>query len=433
MTTRRTVLRLAGGIAAGAAGGAMVATSGGCRGNPAQQPARGGPAPGEALVVEMAAGALAVVDATTGQTVVNPSAAVLSGDGTRLVRTEGEGTGTRVTNHRLADGTSVSGGLLADRLAARATSPDGSLVALATPGEPGANPYRPGGRERTTIVVAGSSGQRNRVELPGNLEPEAFDATGQALFVLDYLPPKAPDRYRVRVVDLATGEMQPLVTRLKSALPPGAEEEMRGEGRQAVYDSLTRQLFTLYTHQPEHVHTRDLIAGARPDAPHVHAFVHTLNLTDRWAFCVDLPSPFGEGPAAAHAIAVDPSGAQVYVVDATSGTVAVIGSNELTVGRTVRFTPPSGPVGSAAASIGTDGGLLIGAGRELISVPLTGAEPVRRTMPTAVRGIATSADRKRCFIGQENALVCLDLSTGTLGWRIGVPGLETLRQVAARA
>ena len=116
-------------------------------------------------------------------------------------------------------------------------------------------------------MVAGSAGQRSRVELPGNLEPEAFDITGQVLFVLDYLPPVAPDRYRVRVVDLHPRQLQPLFTRLKSVVPPGAEEEMRGEGRQAVYGTRkARQLFTLYTHQPEHEHTRDLINGAREDA-----------------------------------------------------------------------------------------------------------------------------------------------------------------------
>lgn len=426
------MLRLAGGIAAGAAGGGMVVASGGCRPG-ADGPARGGSTANEALVVELAAGELAVLDASTGQTVVTRSAAVVSGDGTRLVRAELTGGGTRLTNHRIADGSSVSGGLLTGQLAARATNPDGTLVALATVGEPGTSPYRPGGRERTTIVVAGSAGQQHRVELPGNLEPEAFDSSGQALFVLDYLPPKAPDRYRVRVVDLATGELQPLLTRVKSAVPPGAEEEMRGEGRQAVYDTVTRQLFTLYTHQPDHEHTRDLIAGAREDAPHVHAFVHTLSLTERWAFCVDLPSPFGEGPAAAHAITLDQPGGAVYVVDATSGTVATISPSGLTVDRIVRFTPPTGPVTSAAAAIGPSGVLLVGAGRDLVTVPLTGAEPTRRTMPTAVRGIATSDDRQRCFVGQENGVLCVDLRTGATTGPVAVPGLETLRQVAARS
>ncbi|MFK3982604.1 YncE family protein [Micromonospora sp. NPDC050397] len=432
MTTRRTVLRLAGGIAAGAAGGGMVVASGGCRRGTDGSTRDVVPA-NEALVVELAAGELAVLDAVTGQTVVNRSAAVVSGDGSRLVRSELTGGGTRITNHRISDGSALSSGLLTDQLTARATSPDGELVALATLGEPGTSPYRPGGRERTTIVVAGSAGQQHRVELPGNLEPEAFDVTGQALFVLDYLPPTAPDRYRVRVVDLVAGELQPLVTRVKSAVPPGAEEEMRGEGRQAVYDSVTRQLFTLYTHQPDHEHTRDLIAGAREDAPHVHAFVHTLNLTERWAFCVDLPAPFGEGPAAAHAIALDPNGGAVYVVDATSGTIATIDPSGLTVKGTVRFTPPAGPVTSAAATTGSTGVLLVGAGRDLVTVPLTGAEPTRRTMPTAVRGIAASPDRRRCFVGQDDGVLRVDLGTGVTTGPVAVPGLQTLRQVVARS
>jgi len=443
------VLRLAGGVAVGAAGAGALAASGGCEARSGDRsPTRAAP-PGDVLVVELAAGALAAIDATTGRVLVGAAPSVLSGDGTRLVRAEQPGSGTRLTSHRLTDGAAVSGGTLTDRLAVRATSPDGSLVALATPagatpastGSPGANPagpgtspYRPAARERTTIVVAGSAGQRNRVELPGNLEPEAFDVSGHFLFVLDYLPPTAPDRYRVRAVDLASGQLQPLLTRVKTAVPGGAEEEMRGEGRQAVYDPRRRLLFTLYTHQPDHLHTRDLIAGARPDAPHVHAFVHTLNLTERWAFCVDLPAPFGEQAAAGHAIALGPDGGTLYVVDATSGTVAAIDPDALTVSGTARFTPPAAPATPAAVAFGGAGALLVGAGREVVTgSPTGGGSATRWSTDSRVRGLAGTADGARLYVGQDGAVVRVDAATGAVRRRINVPGLVALRQVVARA
>jgi hypothetical protein len=106
-------------------------------------------------------------------------------------------------------------------------SATGTLVALTAEGS-----HRPAGRERTTIVVADSSGARpaREFDLAGNFEPEAFSADDAYLFVLEYLPANAPEHYRVRRVELATGQVQPLLLRDKQLIPASAEEEMRGEG-----------------------------------------------------------------------------------------------------------------------------------------------------------------------------------------------------------
>ncbi|MEO3746227.1 hypothetical protein [Plantactinospora sp. B5E13] len=431
MTTRRELLRLVGATA----GAGAVLTITGCRRTAGEQGTAGtNSATGDVLVVETAGGALAAVDAATGKLLVTPAPGVLSGDNRRLVRADRAAAGaiTRLTSHRLPDGAVVSGGSVTGDLAVRVTSSDGGLVALATDAGPGHDPYRPGPRERTTIVVMDSAGQRHRLELPGNLEPEAFDDTGSALFVLDYLPPTAPDRYRVRLVDLASGELQPLVTRTKSVIPPGAEEEMRGEGRQAVYDQRRRRLFTLYTHQPEHVHTRDRVAGARRDGPHVHAFVHTLSLTERWAYCVDLPAPFGERPGPGHTITADPGNGTLYVVDAGSGTMAVINADELVVSRTVRFEPPTG-VSASTTAFATFAGpkiLLVAAGREVVAVPALAGEGTvgRWSVPAEVRGLAHSADGSVVYVGQPDALLVADPDTGAVRRRIDVPGLTGLRR-----
>ncbi len=428
------MLRLAGGVAATMAGGTALAASAGCRANPADRSTTVGDPVGDVLVVAVAGGKLAAVDAVSGATVSKAGQAVLTMDGGRLVRAEPADSGTRLISQRLNDGKLFDDSTLSDRLAVRAASPNGTLIALATPSGPSSDPYRPGARERTTIVVADSSGQRNRLELPGNLEPEAFDASGELLFVLDYLPPTAPDRYRVRAVNLASGKLEPLLTRQKSVVPPGAEEEMRGEGRQAVYNWHNQQLCTLYTHQPEHLHTRDLVRGARPDAPHVHAFVHMLNLRERWAFCIDLPAPFGEQAAAGHAIAINPSGGRLYVVDAASGAVAVIDPLDLSVVATHRFTPPAASAQPAAVTVGAANTLLVGAGREVVSLAAEGTGPVTRwSVPDEVRGIFSLPDSDQLYVGQSDAVLSLDPTTGAVRERVAVPGLVGLRQVIARA
>src|SRR5206468_3501415 len=82
---------------------------------------------------------------------------------------------------------------------------DGGLAAVEAATGRGAYP---GGRADTDIVVAGrGSASTFRHHLPGNLVPEAFSTDGRALFVIQYSPPLAPDRYRVRRLDVQSGRL----------------------------------------------------------------------------------------------------------------------------------------------------------------------------------------------------------------------------------
>ena len=224
---------------------------------------------------------------------------------------------------------------------------------------------RPAARADTTLLVT-TDRRQQRYDLDGVVEPDAFTRDGLGLFVLEWLPPEAPDRYRVRLLDLASGAVEPLLTRNKVPVPSGAEEEMQGDGRQAVLSPDRQILYTLYTHQPDHQHTRDLIVGRRGN---VHAFVHVLHLTQRWAYCLDLPQPFGEGPADGHAVAVSAEGRRLAVVDVTSGSLVYADTDALTVGRVVRVQPEAGAaslvltpdgrrafVGAATTVVVLDGG-----------------------------------------------------------------------------
>ncbi len=426
MTTRRGLLRLAGTTALGMGVAACTAREA----SPPPKPLT----EGNLLVVELAGG-LAVIDTGRDRPVVPAAVAVASPDWKTLVQARDAGGATQLTARSAADGKVLSTGMLRDQLQPRAVSPDGRLVALTTPPQVTAGAGRiEAGRTRTTVVVADSSGERRRLDLAGNLVPEAFGIGGNLLFVLDYLPPAAPDHYRVRAIDLTAGQVQPLVTRTKELVPPGAEEEMRGEGRQAVYAPLRSMLFTLYTHQPDHLHTRDLLAGragaagARADKPHVHAFVHSLNLAEGWAFCIDLPSPFGEHPAAGHAIAINSSDRRLVVVDAPGGAAALIDPGGLTVEWVTRFTPMG--EGEATAAVTVDGEhLLVGAGREVVMMTVDGGQPVRRwKYDTPVRGLALTADGEGLYVGQTNQIVHRELNGGRLETRIGAAGLVRVRR-----
>jgi DNA-binding beta-propeller fold protein YncE len=330
-------------------------------------------------------------------TVLSTDATVANPDRTRLyaVRADRLVTFDPVTNRELA-GVTVPRGRTA-----RVVSTDGTRVAL-TDGDRKA-------RARTTIVVADTRSSRT-LDLAGNFEPEAFSTDNTHLFVLEYLPANAPTRYRVRKVDVTTGEVQPLLLRDKTIVPAGAEEEMRGEGRQAVLSPDRSRLYTLYLHQGDHEHTRDLLRGT--DGRTVHAFVHVLSLTEGWAYCLDLPDPFGSQPAEAHALTVSPDGARLYVGELTTKRVAVADTESLTVTTVATLTDDETGGDGAAMAMSPDGATLyVGSANLLRRVDATTLR-VSDTwrLPKPVHGVAP--DDGHVYVGQGDRIARVDATTG---------------------
>ena len=233
-------------------------------------------------------------------------------------------------------------------------------------------------------------------------------------------------------VTCTTGLVGPLLTRVKTPVPLTAEEEMRGDGRQAVLSPDRQWLYTLYTHQPDHLHTRDLLAGARgPGRDHVHAFVHTLNLNEGWAFCLDLPAPFGLGPASAHALALAPDGRRLFVADWTSSQVAVADTMQLQVMRAVELSGMGPIAGSAAAGVAPDGKrVYLAGGAAVIAVDSYSlAADERWTVGADTLGLAISADGARLYLGQPGHVLQLASADGKEQGRLRAPDLTGVRRV----
>lgn len=420
---RRDVLRLAGVVPAATLVGWLAACDG-----ESDRVEEVGSGPRDLLLVRTTGG-LALVDANLGRVVAGPRAGVTTWNGTSYVIGEAGAGRTKVEIAR-SSRSQLFRAEVPGTWQPRVISPEADMVALADIGGEPTSAYEPRGRSSTTIVVVAREGERGRYELPGNLEPEAFSAFGDFLYVLDYLPPEAPDRYRVRMLNLATGAVEPLLTRDKSVVPSGAEEEMRGEGRQAVYVPSQRFLFTLYTHQPDHQHTRDLI-GARAASPDVHAFVHSLSLEMSFAYCIDLPAPFGENPAEGHIIAVEGDRVDPIVVDTTTGAMAELDGVGLAV-RGVSALPPMDESGPASAVL--NGLLYVGRGH-LLRVVLPEAHQVLHELRVMepVRGIGLSQNRKRLWVGQSDRVVAVDTDTLAKVAAVEVPGLLSVDRVVAKS
>jgi hypothetical protein len=295
----------------------------------------------------------------------------------------------------------------------RAVSTPGSLIALTAPGT---DSIHPTARTSTTIVFAKASGELYRHELAGVVEPDAFTSDETGLFVLEWLPASAPDHYRVRHLSIATGKLSPLVTRDKIPIPAGDEEEMRGEGRAGVPSPDRKVLYTLYTHQPGHQHTRDLISG-RPNKD-VHAFVHTLNLEQGWAYCVDLPAPFGDSDPGAYTYTLSGDGVWLYVADLALGKLAVISTEELKVNQVVSIPRMSGP----AAAAGARDRVYIGADKQVTVLDRAGAVVTTWAIAKPLRGLATAPDQARVYLGSEGGLEWRDVE-GSGSGRSALPGL----------
>jgi hypothetical protein len=402
--TRRALLRVA-----GAAAG--VSVLGGCTaGTPKRTTGSSGAGRTHLVFVTTERG-VSVLD-QEGRVVTPPTTvAAATPDWSHVVTAQPHGADTRVVVQDLASRQVFAANILRDRLEPRIVSATGGLVASVTPGGAGIyGLHKPGGRERTTVVVSDAGGERARLDLAGNIEPDVFSPSGDLLFVLDYVPAAKPERYRLQAVDLAARRLTPLFTRGGKPVPVGTERQTRAHRIESVYDQRRAMFYTLYAYQPDAI-----------------AFVDCLHLGQRWTHRVALPAPFGRERPGVHAIALSPSGDHLCVVHASSGSVVDIDPDRLEVKQVSRFAAV-GEKGKPNARITASGRLVINVDNMVV------ATNPRREIITAghARGLALGADND-IWVGNPTGVVQYDLATGREIGRITVPGLFTVKHVRTTA
>lgn len=283
-------------------------------------------------------------------------------------------------------------------LAIRVASADGSRVALLPTADAHVDPYNPAGRTTTRLTVLPTNGDDVReYSLAGNFEPEAFSTSGRSLFVVEYVPPEAPDHYRVRKLDLETGDVGAVYS-----VDGHLQESMRGTARVQALSADGSRLYTLYT-------TDSGLGVGMPGE--TTAFVHVLDLREEWAHCIDLPAPIGSSPEQMLAITAAPDGDRVVVVDALAG-VAEIDTRTLTVERSVDLVVDPTQAGRAMALLGRDGDLFAGRGTDVAVLDPALSYRSLWSAPTTMLGLYLDPRDERVWALGPDAIYALDATTG---------------------
>jgi DNA-binding beta-propeller fold protein YncE len=422
----RTVIALA-------AAAALVV---GCTSSPPPSDGDGG-APATDALGGLPAGLLVVSTETGDASIESGSGALVAGGGGTVATPDGasmfratstDGSTTVISTIDPRTGETGPSLPLRGRLGLAVASVSGRMVALvgAEPGAPTeVTPGLPVPRSTTPIVVADPSGasEPRRFDLDGNFEPEAFSVDDDRLFLLQYLPAEAPAVYRVVVLDLATGEVEPVAGRFKT--PP---QRMPGVRLAQVYDPARAQLYTLYSNRPGAYATGYASGGgSRRDWPE-ETFVHVLNLRRGWAYCAGLPDAMWDGTAREQALAPSPDSRALYVVDAQEGLVAVMDTRSLEVERTARVSLEAGG-SSTAIAVSRDGATLYVASSSgtltaIDADTLSAAD--RWATPIPVTGLGTSLDGRAVYAAGAGRLSALDAVTGAAIATVPTEGLGSV-------
>jgi hypothetical protein len=346
----------------------------------------------EVLYLGSASGITALAPAR-GHVRFQQSGAVPSRDWSVLYSASNDGVTTTLLTLDPATGEEVARRTIPGVFTVRTVSEDGSMVALTPPPPDGTDTYHPAAKDPTPMVIVERDDPEPEVlSVPGNVEPEAFSLSGDALFVIDFVPPLAPERYRVARLDLRSGAVDDVWSREDELQAP-----MRGTARAQAVAPDGRRLYTLYT--------RDATA----DEP-AEAFVHVLDLDNEIASCVDLPPEFSTDPLGA--VAVTPSGGRLFVYAPLSAALAELDTKSLEISRTAKVLPPVDVTPGNARATATESTLYLSISDRITSVALddlTAADWTRA--PAEITGIEPASDDSLLYVVLFDRVLVVDPRT----------------------
>ena len=237
------------------------------------------------------------------------------------------------------------------------------------------------GRTEVRVLDTETGQTAHRLKLPGVFLVETISAEGDFLFLQQNF---VDGRYAVRGYDLAGGALLPgsLATKGETVL-------MEGVAAGTVASPDGRWLLTLYV-----------------DTQRNAAFVHALNIVDRFPLCIDMPPCLKCTVAQLRrwALALAPDGRTLFAANPAIGRVAEVHLPTSRVIYQSRFKPDPGATETRTA-ISPDGSRFVFTNGEAVWSYDT-HRGYARTVTTGVQSIADlgiSADGNRLFLARANA------------------------------
>ncbi len=370
------------------------------------------------LVVDES-GAVSLIDTEAGTAEFTIQDAVVAPDRSRLYRTSPASGDTMVEELDPGTGEVTSSQRVRGKLKIRTVSPRGGAVALMPPRQSAGTIYQPEGRATTSITVVRSqgTGEARTYRLRGNYEPETFSTAETTLFLIEYYPPLAPEKYFVRQLDLDTGYVKDVYTPEVELQP-----DMRGVARSQVISPDGDFLYTLYSIGPDAEPVLDHhTAGPGKDR---WAFVHALSLEEEWSLCIFLPVPFGTTDSSTYGLGISPDGRTLYAVDGATQLVVRIDAEDQQVvdfGAIAEITPNENR--PLPVAVGSDGTLFVAANNLVVEVqPTLVAETGWWSEYSRIKALDVSPDGRQLRVALRDEVTIVDLGSGLQVATITVPG-----------
>lgn len=345
---------------------------------------------------EGAAGALVAYNMGNGRSQFSLPPGLLAADQQQYVAASPEGDATLVQLFDPEQGTLLNSFLLDGRWQLKGVSPNGRWLAFLAEAE-----KQSGASWQTEIaVVAAEDGRfRHNLQLDGHFDIDALSNSGQSLFLIQHVPPDQPEKYVVRLYNLAQNELAPEPLRDKRA----TDEIMTGYAWGTVADKQGVWWHTLYVSTQRN-----------------KAFIHALNLQPNgFTVCLDLPSGAGDfATLQQYALALAADGHTIYAANAALGIVAEVSLQTYGVVSEVAFAAVPAADTAPASVLATDGSqLFFTNGRQIWAYDTaekTVSTPYLADSKAPVQGLGISQDGERLVVAwAERPLQVFDVASGS--------------------
>jgi len=352
---------------------------------------------------EGAKGSLVAYEMADGRQRFSLPAGMLSADRKHFYAADIDGSETQLKSFDPHTGGEQSGFTLQGAWALSGVSPTGRWLALTRIlSESEEQTWAAANQWKTDLqIVDAQTGQTaHRLSLDGNFEVETI--SGKSLFLIQHLPAVNPDHYLIRLYDLSAETL--IADPLRSK---GADEVMAGLAWDGVASPDGLWLLTLYLSTRRNV-----------------AFIHTLDLLNKFPLCIDLPSGGGDfDQLKYYSLSLSPDGLKVYATNAVLGAVAEVDLSQRQVTRMVFFEgnrsatdanyDPQSP--TARSAISRDGQKLYFTSGQDVWAYDTKAGTVSGpyAVHTPVLGLGVSGDGKRLYVASaDQPLRVFDTASG---------------------